>query len=61
MAGTVSSVKLKALESCFGTTDVVNPDPFRRDFILVMLTKFKTDRIMRKVVQKAYDRETTNK
>jgi len=34
----------------FGTTDVVNPDPFRRDFILVTLTKFKTDRMKGKVV-----------
>ena len=34
----------------FGTTDVVNPDPFRRDFTLVTLTKFKTERMTRAVV-----------
>ena len=40
---------------------VVNPEPFRRDFILMTLTKFKTDRMTRIVVGTAYDRGTRNK
>jgi hypothetical protein len=50
-----TSVKLKALESFIGTTDVVNPEPVRRDFILVTLTKFKTDRMTCIVVGTVYD------
>jgi hypothetical protein len=49
------------LERFIGTTDAVNPEPFRRDFILVTLTKFKTGRMTRIVVGTAYDRETTSK
>jgi len=49
------------LESFIGTTYFVNPESFRRDFILVMLTKLKTDGMMRIVVGMAYDRETRSK